>query len=106
MVQSPNQTNLSRAVDNACIMLALLVTLGGMLVNITIRHVPPHIRDELARRAKLRGQSTQEFLWELLARVTGRPDKAELLRQLDDDLAGMNPIDVDSLIVRSDDGRY
>ena len=87
-------------------MLALLVTLGGMLVSITIRHVPPHVRDELARRAKLRGQSTQEFLWELLTRVTARPDKAELLRQLDEDLEQMNPIDVESLIVRSDDGRY
>ena len=87
-------------------MLALSVTLGGMLVNITIRHVPPHVRDELARRAKLRGQSTQEFLWELLTRVTSRPDRAELLRQLDEDLAHMTPIDVESLIFRSDDGRY
>ena len=87
-------------------MMALVVTLGGMLVNITIRHVPPYVRDELQRRAKLRGQSTQEFLWELLETVTAKPDRAELLRQLDHDLAEMTPFDVDSLIVRSDDGRY
>jgi hypothetical protein len=49
------------------------------VVTITIRHVPVHVRDEIARRAQLRGQSTGECVRELLSSHAGRPDKGEVL---------------------------
>lgn len=76
------------------------------MVNITIRDVPPHVRDELARRARMRGQSTQEFLWHLLSSTTERSDKAELLRTAERRVAAMPPVDLEPLLTRTDDGRY
>jgi plasmid stability protein len=40
-----------------------------MAVQITIRDVPEQVRDELAARAALKGQSMQEFLRAELARL-------------------------------------
>ena len=48
--------------ENACSTMALSHKRGGMVVTITIRDVPVHVRDEIARRAKLRGQSTGEYV--------------------------------------------
>jgi hypothetical protein len=50
-----------------------------MPVQITIRDVPDDVRDELAARAALEGQSMQEYLRELLVRVAGRPSRREWL---------------------------
>ena len=44
-----------------------------MPVQITIRGVPENVRDELAARAALRGQSMQEFLRGELERIASRP---------------------------------
>ena len=86
--------------------MALSLQCGGMVVNITIRDVPPHVRDEIARRAKLRGQSTQEYLWGVLSTHAGRPDKAEVLARVKKRAESIGDIDVMSYLDRSDDGRY
>jgi hypothetical protein len=54
-----------------------------MVVSITIRNISPHVRDELSRRARLRGQSEQDFLTEVLTGLIERPDRVELLRRID-----------------------
>jgi len=76
------------------------------VVNITIRNIPPHVRDELSRRARVRGQSQQEFLTEVLTGLTERPDRVELLRRIDERRARLPQIDVAEFTTRTDDGRY
>lgn len=76
------------------------------MVNITIRDVPADVRDELAKRAKMRGQSTQEYLWNLLTSLAQRPDKAEVLARIEKRALTIGPIDVMSYLDRTDDGRY
>ncbi len=44
-----------------------------MSVQVTIRGVPEDVRNELASRAALRGQSMQEFLRGELERIASRP---------------------------------
>ena len=44
-----------------------------MAVQITIRGVPDEVRDELAARAALRGQSMQEYLRGELERIATKP---------------------------------
>lgn len=76
------------------------------MVNITIRDVPPAVRDEIARRAKLRGQSSQEFLKGVLQGLTEKRDKTEVLQRIDERRSQLPSIDFASLIERHDDGRY
>jgi antitoxin FitA len=44
-----------------------------MTIQITIRDVPAKVRDELAARAALQGQSMQEYLRAELERLAARP---------------------------------
>ena len=44
-----------------------------MAVQITIRGVPEEVRDELAARAALKGQSMQEYLRTELQRLASKP---------------------------------
>lgn len=44
-----------------------------MPVQITIRDVPEHVRDELASRAARQGKSMQEYLRSELQRIADRP---------------------------------
>ena len=44
-----------------------------MPVDITLRGVPEAVRDELAARADVRGQSLEEFLRGELKRIASRP---------------------------------
>ncbi len=44
-----------------------------MPVQLTIRDVPDHVRDELAARAALQRKSMQEFLRGELERIASRP---------------------------------
>lgn len=44
-----------------------------MTVQITIRDVPAHVRDELAARAARQGKSLQEYLRSELERMAARP---------------------------------
>ncbi len=53
-----------------------------MAVQITIRNVPEQVRDELAARAALKGQSMQEFLRVELARLAARPSVDAWLQQV------------------------
>jgi plasmid stability protein len=51
---------------------------------ITIRDVPPEVRDELAARAARAGRSLQEHLRLELTQLARRPDNAELMRRVRD----------------------
>jgi hypothetical protein len=53
-----------------------------MAVQITIRDVPVPVRDELASRAALQGQSMQEFLRAELERLAARPSVESWLEQV------------------------
>jgi antitoxin FitA-like protein len=46
---------------------------ASMAIQITIRHVPEKVRDDLASRAALQGKSMQEFLRGELERMAARP---------------------------------
>lgn len=76
------------------------------MVNITIRDVPPEVRDVLAARAKRRGQSAQEFLKATLVDIAAKRDKEEVLASIDARRATLSKVDVLSLLERDDDGRY
>mgnify|MGYP000473883680 FL=1 len=76
------------------------------MVNITIRDVPPEVRDVLAARAKRRGQSAQEFLKATLVDIAAKRDKEEVLASIDARRATQSKVDVMSLLGRDDDGRY
>jgi antitoxin FitA len=53
-----------------------------MGIQINIRDVPEKVRDELAARAALRGQSMQEFLRAELERLAARPSMDAWLQQV------------------------
>ncbi|MXX25384.1 MAG: hypothetical protein F4Z82_08085 [Caldilineaceae bacterium SB0668_bin_21] len=53
-----------------------------MPVKITIRNVPEEVRDELARRAALQGQSMQAFLRRELERIASRPSTSAWLQKV------------------------
>ena len=76
------------------------------MVNITIRDVPPEVRDALAARAKRRGQSSQEFLKATLVDIAAKRDKEEVLASIDARPDMLSKVDVMSLLTRDDDGRY
>ena len=50
-----------------------------MTVQITIRNVPPAVRNELASRAAHEGKSMQRYLLELLERTVAHPSMAVLI---------------------------
>jgi antitoxin FitA len=53
-----------------------------MPIQITIRDVPAKVRDELAARAALQGQSMQEYLRTELERLAARPTVHAWLEQV------------------------
>ena len=53
-----------------------------MAASVTIRNVPDEVRDELAARANLAGQSLQEFLRGELIAIAQRPSVPALLQQI------------------------
>jgi plasmid stability protein len=53
-----------------------------MAVQITIRGVPEEVRDELAARAALRGQSMQEYLRGELERIASKPSVEAWLQRV------------------------
>jgi antitoxin FitA len=53
-----------------------------MAIQITIRDVPAKVRDELAARAALQGQSMQEYLRAELERLAARPTVHGWLEQV------------------------
>jgi antitoxin FitA len=53
-----------------------------MTIQITIRDVPEKVRDELAARAALQGQSMQEYLRAELERLAARPSVDTWLQQV------------------------
>lgn len=71
------------------------------MVNITIRNIPVTVRDALSRRARLRGQSQQKFLFEALTGLTEHPDRFELLRRIDERRGRLPQIDVTEFLPRT-----
>lgn len=53
-----------------------------MTVQITIRNVPPAVRNELASRAALEGKSLQKYLLALLEQTVARPSMAVLMERI------------------------
>jgi plasmid stability protein len=53
-----------------------------MAVQITVRGVPDHVRDELAARAAQQGKSMQEYLRGELERLADRPPLDRLLARI------------------------
>jgi plasmid stability protein len=53
-----------------------------MSVQITIRHVAPEVRDELAARAARQGKSMQEFLRAELERIARTPPIDEVVERI------------------------
>lgn len=53
-----------------------------MTVQITIRNVPPAVRNELASRAALEGKSLQKYLLALLERTVARPSMEVLMERI------------------------
>lgn len=51
------------------------------MVAVTIRDVPEDVRDELASRAALAGQSLQEYLRALLTETSAKPSLEAVLRR-------------------------
>lgn len=49
------------------------------MTTITIRDVPPDVRDELAARAARSGRSLQSYLSELLAQTAARPSQQDVI---------------------------
>ena len=94
------------ASENTSTTLALSDPEGVAVVDITIRNVPAHVIDGIARRAQLRGQSTQEYLLNFLTAMATRPDKATLLTRIEERARQLGDIDVMPYIRRSVDGRY
>lgn len=50
-----------------------------MGVAVTVRDVPPEVRDELAARAALAGQSLQEYLRAFLIDAAAKPTAADVI---------------------------
>jgi len=48
----------------------------------------------------------QEYLWQLLSRHAKVPAQAEILARIDQQISEMPEVDLESLLQRSDDGRY
>jgi len=53
------------------------------MASITIRHVPDQVRDELASRAALAGQSLQEHLLAQLIDLASRPSVEALIQRIE-----------------------
>ena len=75
-----------------------------MPVQITIRDVPEEVRDKLAARAALQGQSMQEFLRGELERIASRPSIAAWLQGVRDRKAVAGTSVQPSSILRARDG--
>ena len=57
-----------------------------MPVQITIADVPEEVRDKLAKRAALCGQTLEEFLRRELERLATPTDRAQLMREIEERL--------------------
>ncbi len=54
--------------------------------DITIRHLPEFVRDELKRRARDEGKSFQEYMLGVLAEIAANPDAEVLQRKREEQL--------------------
>jgi antitoxin FitA len=77
-----------------------------MPVAITVRDVPDEVRDELASRAALAGQSLQEYLRRSLIEQTSRPTVDQVIARSRARLRSSgNSFSVDSIVAHRDADR-
>ena len=67
---------------------------------------PPEVRDEVARRAARRGLSSREFVWTVLNELASKPDRLDVIEDLEKFRAEAPALDVLEFTTRGDDGRY
>ena len=71
------------------------------MVAITIRNVPPEVRNELASRAARSGQSLQEYLRTELQKMADKPSIEEWMRRVRQSVEGSGSTVAAEDIVRS-----
>ena len=79
---------------------------GHPVATIRIRNVPEAVRDTLAKRAKSRGLSLEDYIRSYLLDTLVKSDREEVFRRIDERRASLPRIDVRSPIERSDGGRF
>lgn len=73
------------------------------MATITIRDVPESVRDSLLLRARVRGQTLEQFLREFLISSFS---KERALQSIDFRRARLPRVNVQDLLHRDDEGRY
>ena len=73
------------------------------MATITIRDVPESVRDSLLLRARVRGQTLEQFLREFLISSFS---KERALQRIDFRRARLPRVNVQDLLHRDDEGRY
>ena len=76
------------------------------MATIRIRNVPEAVRDTLAKRAKSRGLSLEDYIRSYLLDTFVKSDREEVFLRIDERRASLPRVDVRSLIERSDGGRF
>ncbi len=74
---------------------------------IQIRDVPEDAYEIIRRRARRAGQSIQAYMLARVIELSRRPTPSEVLAELESDLAGRPPleVDTDALLADRDTGR-
>jgi hypothetical protein len=74
---------------------------------IQIRDVPEDVYESIRRRARRAGQSIQAYMLARTIEIGRRPSAAEVLADLEDDIARRQPLEVDDrdLLADRDTGR-
>jgi antitoxin FitA len=74
----------------------------GMSPNVLVRNVPAEIHETLVRRAEVEGKSLQEYVMGLLRESAGKPTMAEVMAEIEANLAAhsssMTPEDIVAII--------
>ena len=78
---------------------------AGMTVQLTIRHVPERVRNELAARAARSGQSMQEYLLAEIERLAERPSIADWVDRVREERKGRGPLTRRQILAHRDADR-
>jgi plasmid stability protein len=79
---------------------------NACMTSITVRNIPESTRDQLASRARAQGRSLQEYLRTHLIALGSKPDKAEVLRRIEERVAATGTVvSVDEVLGDIDSGR-
>lgn len=78
---------------------------GMTTTQLTIRHVPESVRDELAVRAARSGQSMQEYLLAEIERLVRRPSVADWAEKVRHERKGRGPLTRRQILAHRDADR-